>query len=442
MTAPDAPFPKTAASSPAEFKAAYEAAFEARGRGGRVDPRRRDPVGDAQERAQVARDMLPDREIHLVDSQGASMAQGILARMGVEMAADGRSAEDIAETLSERAQRHHHLPDPRHPRLPQEGRPDQRGPGGDRDAPVGQADHRGQGRRGRDGRSGADPWQGPRPHGRAGDCSGRSSGCRSCTRCRPTSRPSARRCWRGSRTSIRTTSRSRSSGRRSGRTSARAASASCCCTSRAASLTARCIAARLRQPCRPVPSGRRPRRTAAILWPAHESRVAPSASRTLAVRSASLRQRGAPWGRPGDDPHRRGDHGTVARHGGLSFHDHGTRRCAHQRVGSRPAAVRPRGRSPRPRSGHAPRPARATARVHRPLPGPHGRRLGQGLHRLPRPAQPRPRPGQGRHPLPPGRLARRGQGPRDVDDLEVRGRRHPVRRRQGRRHRRSQEAEP
>ncbi len=35
---------------------------------------------------------------------------------------------------------------------------------------------------------------------------------------------------------------------------------------------------------------------------------------------------------------------------------------------------------------------------------------------------------------------RRGQGPRDVDDLEVRGRRHPVRRRQGRRHRRPEEA--
>ena len=32
-------------------------------------------------------------------------------------------------------------------------------------------------------------------------------------------------------------------------------------------------------------------------------------------------------------------------------------------------------------------------------------------------------PGQGRHPLPPGRQHRRGQGPRDVDDLEVRGRR-------------------
>ena len=92
-------------------------------------------------------------------------------------------------------------------------------------------------------------------------------------------------------------------------------------------------------------------------------------------------------------------------------------------------------------AGHAPRPARAAPRVHRPLPGPHGRRLRPGLHRLSRPAQPRPRSGQGWHPLPPGRLARRGQGPRDVDDLEVRGRRHPVRRRQGRRHRRSEAAQ-
>ena len=32
--------------------------------------------------AQIARDMLPDREIHVVDSLGASMAEGILARHG------------------------------------------------------------------------------------------------------------------------------------------------------------------------------------------------------------------------------------------------------------------------------------------------------------------------------------------------------------------------
>jgi DegV family protein with EDD domain len=102
MTAPDAPFPKTAASSPADFKAAYEAAFE-RGAEAIVSIHVADTLSGTLKSARIARDMLPDREIHLVDSQGASMAQGILARMGVEMAADGRSAEDIAETLSERA---------------------------------------------------------------------------------------------------------------------------------------------------------------------------------------------------------------------------------------------------------------------------------------------------------------------------------------------------
>ena len=35
--------------------------------------------------------MLPDREIHVVDSLGASMAEGILARMGVELADGGRA---------------------------------------------------------------------------------------------------------------------------------------------------------------------------------------------------------------------------------------------------------------------------------------------------------------------------------------------------------------
>ena len=59
---------------------------------------------------------------------------------------------------------------------------------------------------------------------------------------------------------------------------------------------------------------------------------------------------------------------------------------------------------------------------------------------LPRPALDRARALEGRHPLPSRRHARRGQGARDVDDLEVRGRQHPVRRRQGRHHRRPEEA--
>ncbi len=52
--------------------------------------------------AQIARDMLPDREIHVVDSTAVSMGQGLLCRMAAEMAADDRSAEEIATTLEAR----------------------------------------------------------------------------------------------------------------------------------------------------------------------------------------------------------------------------------------------------------------------------------------------------------------------------------------------------
>jgi DegV family protein with EDD domain len=102
MTAPDAPFPTTAASSPGDFKTAYEAAFAA-GAEGIVSVHVAGNLSGTIKSAQIARDMLPDREIHVVDSLGASMAEGILCRMGVEMADDDRSAADIAETLQERA---------------------------------------------------------------------------------------------------------------------------------------------------------------------------------------------------------------------------------------------------------------------------------------------------------------------------------------------------
>ena len=102
MVAPDAPFPKTAASSPGDFKDAYEAAFEA-GAEAIVSIHVAGTLSGTIKSAQIARDMLPDREIHVVDSLGASMAEGILARMGVELAADGRSAAEIAEILEARA---------------------------------------------------------------------------------------------------------------------------------------------------------------------------------------------------------------------------------------------------------------------------------------------------------------------------------------------------
>ena len=61
------------------------------------------------------------------------------------------------------------------------------------------------------------------------------------------------------------------------------------------------------------------------------------------------------------------------------------------------------------------------------------RRQDPRLLRLPRPAQRRARPLQGRHPLPPRGRPRRGARARLADDLEDRGRRRPVRRREGRR---------
>ena len=102
MVAPDAPFPKTAASSPGEFKDAYEAAFDD-GAEAIVSIHVAGALSGTIKSALIARDMLPDRDIHVVDSLGASMAQGILAEMAVEMAADDRPAAEIAETLEARA---------------------------------------------------------------------------------------------------------------------------------------------------------------------------------------------------------------------------------------------------------------------------------------------------------------------------------------------------
>ena len=103
MVAPDAPFPTTAASSPGEFREAYEAAFTA-GASAIVSIHVAGSLSGTIKSAQIARDMLPEREIHIVDSLGASMVEGILARLGVELAAAGHPAAEIAQVLEARAQ--------------------------------------------------------------------------------------------------------------------------------------------------------------------------------------------------------------------------------------------------------------------------------------------------------------------------------------------------
>ncbi len=102
MTAPDAPFPKTAAASPGEVKAIYEGAF-AEGADAIISVHVAGSLSGAIKAAEVARGMLPDREIHVVDSQGASMAEGILCFMGQDLAAGGMPAVEIADILRDRA---------------------------------------------------------------------------------------------------------------------------------------------------------------------------------------------------------------------------------------------------------------------------------------------------------------------------------------------------
>ena len=101
MTAPDAPFPKTAAASAGEFQTAYERCF-ADGAEAIVSIHVAGTLSGTLKSVSIAREALAGREIHVVDSGSASMGEGLLALMATEMAAAGRTAAEIAATLEER----------------------------------------------------------------------------------------------------------------------------------------------------------------------------------------------------------------------------------------------------------------------------------------------------------------------------------------------------
>jgi DegV family protein with EDD domain len=102
MVAPDAPFPTTAAASPGEFQATFSEAFDD-GAEAIVCVAVAGTLSGTIKSATIAREMLPDREIHIVDSTSASMGEGILALMGAEMASGGASGQQVADALRERA---------------------------------------------------------------------------------------------------------------------------------------------------------------------------------------------------------------------------------------------------------------------------------------------------------------------------------------------------
>lgn len=101
MTAPEAPFPKTAASSPGDFQAVYERVFS-KGYDAIVSIHVAGTLSGTLKSASVARELMADREIHIVDSTSASMGEGLLAEVGLDLASRGVSAAEIARILTER----------------------------------------------------------------------------------------------------------------------------------------------------------------------------------------------------------------------------------------------------------------------------------------------------------------------------------------------------
>jgi len=101
MTAPDAPFPTTAAAAPGEFQQIYQAAFDG-GADAIVSVHVAGTLSGTIKAAEVARSLMPDREILIVDSTSASMGVGLLALMGADLASRGVSAAEIARILTSR----------------------------------------------------------------------------------------------------------------------------------------------------------------------------------------------------------------------------------------------------------------------------------------------------------------------------------------------------
>jgi DegV family protein with EDD domain len=101
MTAPDAPFPTTAAAAPGDFINSFNGTFDA-GADAVVCITVSGDLSGTLKAAQVAAGQLTDREIHVVDSRTASMGTGMLAQIAAELAAEGVSGAEIARVVEHR----------------------------------------------------------------------------------------------------------------------------------------------------------------------------------------------------------------------------------------------------------------------------------------------------------------------------------------------------
>jgi len=101
MTAPDAPFPTTAACSPGDFQLAYQKAFD-EGADAIVSIHVAGTLSGTIKAAEIGKAMFKDKEIHVVDSMSASMGEGVLAELAVQMASTGVAAAEIAKVVTRR----------------------------------------------------------------------------------------------------------------------------------------------------------------------------------------------------------------------------------------------------------------------------------------------------------------------------------------------------
>jgi DegV family protein with EDD domain len=101
MLEPGAPFPTTAAASPGDFKSTFEGIF-ATGVEAIVCVTVGGKLSATVKSATIARDMLPDREIHVIDSNSASMGVGLVAQVAAELASAGVSGSEIARIVEAR----------------------------------------------------------------------------------------------------------------------------------------------------------------------------------------------------------------------------------------------------------------------------------------------------------------------------------------------------
>jgi DegV family protein with EDD domain len=98
LTAPDAPFPHTAAPSAGQFRAAYERLFAA-GADEIVYVGTSETLSTTINSGRMAAEMMPDRNILTVDTRTVCMGTGALALKASQMAKAGRAAREIVDEV-------------------------------------------------------------------------------------------------------------------------------------------------------------------------------------------------------------------------------------------------------------------------------------------------------------------------------------------------------